>query len=152
MRVIKRKKMIIIIIKESWNEKKKIKRCRRPNRNEMIKLLRVCVCARAYVYNVLIIIIIDNKINCQYFSAKYRFLWIINAFAARHKRPRKLLSSHLFIYTSFCTFVRHAVLDSRLVGRMVVSFRSLAHPFYFDHFFHFFHFHFHLFFAGKGVT
>lgn len=40
----------------------------------MIKLL----CAH------IMFLIIDNKINCQYFSAKYRFLWIINAFAAWH--------------------------------------------------------------------
>lgn len=34
-------------------------------------------------HNVLIIII-DNKLNCQHFSAKYRFRWIIVALSARH--------------------------------------------------------------------
>lgn len=77
---------------------------RRPNRNEMIKLL----CAH------IMFLIIDNKINCQYFSAKYRFLWIINAFAAWHTDRKNCFPLiHIFV-TVRCGFGRSDV-DRSLV-------------------------------------
>lgn len=93
------------------NEKRsqRLKCAEDPNRNGMINGIALCVCARAY--NALII---DNKINCQYFSAKYRFLWIINAFAAWHTNRKNCFPLIYICFDRFCS------VWFGLVGRTVV--------------------------------
>lgn len=51
-------------------------------------------------HNVLIIII-DNKLNCQHFSAKYRFRWIIVALSARHTDRNYVMVVNLICCISF---------------------------------------------------
>lgn len=51
-------------------------------------------------HNVLIIII-DNKLNCQHFSAKYRFRWIIVALSARHTDRNYVMAVNLISCISF---------------------------------------------------
>lgn len=62
-------------------------------------------------YNVLIIII-DNKLNCQHFSAKYRFRWIIVAHSARH-------TDRNYYCDVFSVRARVASFPIRIRGRMV---------------------------------
>lgn len=83
-------------------------------------------------HNVLIIII-DNKLNCQHFSAKYRFRWIIVALSARHTDRNYVMVVNLIccisFYLSSIGFWREEEKNNtRSVHRFSYQFCSISFP------------------------